>query len=146
MSNHCCLLVEIEQCVQESIAWRQARENSQNAWKALAVTIREFVQFAKGQGCLSVNRYYTNVVVMIYQTLFQLDHPVSDYFRDSLTTTQNNDLAAAERIVQRALQEGMENRLPHKEVYRLACNRAFKFASMVGKTKPGDDQVIENTA
>ncbi|MBF0115471.1 MAG: hypothetical protein HQM04_10585 [Magnetococcales bacterium] len=146
MSNHRCLFVEIEQFTQEVAAWQQAHANSRSAWQSLSETIQSLVVFAKGQGCITASRYHTSILAMIYQALFLLEQPVSEDFRETLTATQNNDLAAAQRIVQRAIQEGMDNGLLHKVIHRLAKDRVHAFVELIGQTKPGSDQVLDRAA
>ncbi|MBF0099166.1 MAG: hypothetical protein HQM05_17745 [Magnetococcales bacterium] len=146
MSNPRCLIVEIEQFTQEVAAWQQAHANSRSAWQSLSETIQSLVVFAKGQGCITASRYHTSILAMIYQALFLLEQPVSEDFRETLTATQNNDLAAAQRIVQRVIQEGMDHGVLHKAIYRLAKKRVSAFATMIGKTKPGDDRVLDRAA
>ncbi|MBF0401933.1 MAG: hypothetical protein HQL90_14350, partial [Magnetococcales bacterium] len=89
----------------------------------------------------SAERYYINITTMEYQALFFLEQTLPDNFRDTLTMFQNANLATAERIAQKAIREGIEKQMPYKEIYQVAKQRVVTFATLVGKTKPGEDSL-----
>ena len=142
MRNNQFALANPEQFIRAASAWQTARTEGDVARKALANSIQLLAAYARGQGYAFASRYYTDIIAMEYQALFQLERVFADHFRDTLTTAQNNNLAAAERIAQRAIQDGMDSRMPHKAVYRLAKQRVILFAELVGRTRPGDDRIL----
>jgi hypothetical protein len=69
-------------------------------------------------------------------TLFNLDMLEMQYpnLRDLMSGYQLSTLQNADRIVARALKEGMKKKLHYKDIYKLAKERIEYFVELVGKS------------
>jgi hypothetical protein len=63
-------------------------------------------------------------------------------FREGLSASQLASLAMAERIVERALQEAMVDKVFYKDAYQLAAERVRQFINLVGKSVPGNSAAL----
>ena len=94
-------------------------------------TIKMFVEYATGQGSSSATMYYPNLTNMTYKALELIKLKFHDDlgFRNTLDAVQLSYLMLAERIVIKALQDGIIEQLHYKEIYLLAKERVVTFAN-----------------
>lgn len=118
--------------------WKQARENGKVVRLTFTNNVQDFVAYAKTQGSRNAEKYYMQLTKMEYQALFMIGQAVGQGFRDRLNAHQLINLGTAELVAQRAIREGMEAGLHYKEIYKLAKHKVETFASMVGKSLPGE--------
>lgn len=118
--------------------WKQARENGKVVRLTFTDNVQEFVTYATHQGSKSADKYFMQLTKMEYAALFMIGQAVGKGFRDRLNAHQLVNLGTAELVAQRALREGMEASLHYKEIYKLAKHKVELFASMVGKSLPGE--------
>lgn len=118
--------------------WKQARENGKVVRLTFTNNVQDFVAYAKAQGSRNAEKYYMALTKMEYQALFMIGQAVGQGFRDRLNAHQLINLGTAELVAQRAIREGMEAGLHYKEIYKLAKHKVETFASMVGKSLPGE--------
>lgn len=118
--------------------WKQARENGKVVRLTFTDNVQEFVTYAINQGSKSADKYFMQLTKMEYAALFMIGQAVGNGFRDRLNAHQLVNLGTAELVAQRALREGMEASLHYKEIYKLAKHKVELFASMVGKSLPGE--------
>lgn len=117
--------------------WRQARVEGVVARRGETDTIRQFVEYAKSQGSRSASRYYVCLTRETNRALFFVQGACGPGFRDRLTLQQLATLAMAEKIVERALLQGMSDRVYYKDIFRLAADRVRAFAQLIGRSAPG---------
>lgn len=118
--------------------WKQARESGKVVRLTFTNNVQDFVAYAKAQGSRNAEKYYMQLTKMEYQALFMIGQAVGQGFRDRLNAHQLINLGTAELVAQRAIREGMEACLHYKEIYKLAKHKVETFASMVGKSLPGE--------
>ena len=95
--------------------------------------IKTFVDYATSQGSQSANMYYMTISKMENAALFLLDQKYPN-LRDILDIHQLSTVKCADRIVIKALDDGMEGGLNYKDIYKLAKLRIESFAEVIGKT------------
>lgn len=117
----------------DAIEWKQARLQSKEVRKAFTNAVQLFVDYATEQGSKSASMYYCNITKMEYAALELIEkgHKVPSNFRDTLDLMDISFLQTAEQVAQAALLNGMERKLPYKEIYLLAKDRVFDFAKTV---------------
>jgi Rha family phage regulatory protein len=121
-----------------SFEWKQARESGKVVRLTFTNNVQDFVAYAKAQGSRNAEKYYMALTKMEYQALFMIGQAVGKDFRDRLNAHQLVNLGTAELVAQRAIREGMEANLYYKAIYQLAKHKVETFASMVGKSLPGE--------
>ncbi|ACL04122.1 phage regulatory protein, Rha family [Desulfatibacillum aliphaticivorans] len=109
--------------------WLTCRDQTKQARDELASSIKDFVEHAFGQGSKGAGNYYSNTTRMIYKALFpgQYSANIAGGFRDTLSTPELEYLASAEHVAAKALDEGIQEGLPHKEIYSQAKDRIQMF-------------------
>ena len=117
----------------DKLEWKQARIQSKEVRRNVTDTIKEFVDYATGQGSGSASKYYMNITKMEYAALelIQSKEKVPSGFRDTLDLLDLCFLQAAEQVCRAAIKEGMERKFPYKEIYLLAKERVTKYAETV---------------
>ncbi|MBF0371621.1 MAG: Rha family transcriptional regulator [Magnetococcales bacterium] len=116
------------------VEWQAARTNGKIARREETDAIKEFVEYARQQGSENAFRYFMVITKMLNQVLFPKEPGRSrpKDFRDQLDQPQLNALEMGERVVVRALREGMASGLPYREVFQIAKGRAVILADVVG--------------
>jgi phage regulator Rha-like protein len=93
--------------------------------------IKKFVDYATAQGSQSANRYYTNIAMMENKALFILDQKYPNV-REVLNIKQLMQVATADQVVERAIDEGMNKEMNYKDIYQLAKERVIMFSNIIG--------------
>ncbi len=106
-------------------------------------TIKSFVAYAESCGSTHADKYYMILSTMVNSTLFVVNGKFKN-MRESMSTRQLMTVATVEQIVDRALQDGMNERLHYKEIFKLAKSRVVQFASLYGKTEVIDNVIEHN--
>lgn len=128
------LLALREQKVQRhNLEWQEARAQGKVEYKLKADVTAEFIQYAIAQGSKSADKYHMNLAKMENKALFLLGQKYPNV-REMLDTQQLNTVQTADRMIKKALQDGMEQGLPYKEIYKLARERVERFAQDIGQT------------
>lgn len=119
----------------QNAEWIQKRSEGKLERKLETDTIKAFVQYAKHQGSQNAERYYANITKMENNALF-MDYLEQKFpnLREVVNGFALDSLKMADRIVGKALKDGMEAQLPYKEIYLLAKERVETFATVLGKT------------
>jgi Rha family phage regulatory protein len=118
---------------QDKLEWKQARLQSKDVRKSITSTIRDFVDYATGQGSKSASMYYANITKMEYAALEMVDKggKIPTGFRDTLDSMDLCFLMTAEQIAKQTLMHGMNEGLHYKEIYQLAKQRVMNYAESV---------------
>lgn len=120
----------------ENTDWAQKREQGKIERRLETDAIKEFVEYAKGQGSKSADKYYMIISKMENSSLISLEFLEQKYpnIRDIVDGFALTALQMADRIVAQALREGMKKEIPYKDIYVLARDRVEIFALSIGKT------------
>lgn len=123
---------------QGELDWQTQRQEGKRIRRIETDAIKDFVEYAKGQGSKNAHFYYTSITVMTGRALFLLDKGLEKHFpgklREHLDIRQTINLSAAELAVEQALRDGMKQEMPYKEIFLFAKNRVEMLASIMGKT------------
>ena len=112
--------------------WVASRQSGKLVRREETDTIKAFVAYAKSQGSQNAERYYCIISKMENQALFMFDQKYKN-IREILDIGQMSILRTADKIVEKAITEGMEHGLHYKEIYCLAKDRIELLAAMHGK-------------
>jgi hypothetical protein len=85
--------------------------------KLLAEKIDEFIAYAKASGSKHADCYFINITNAIYSS-FLIIEPNTSQIRELLTAIQLSILQTAELIAIDALDQGMKNNMPYKEIFQ----------------------------
>lgn len=117
----------------DSIEWKQARLQGKQSRKSFTDVVKQFVDYATNQGSKSASMYYMNITKMEYAALELTEKgqkaPVN--LRDTLDCMDLCFLATAEQVAKNALNQGMNERLQYKDIYKLAKEKVFAYAETV---------------
>ena len=89
--------------------------------------IQQLIKHAESQGSKNANMYYTNVTKMAHSII-----GIDAGERDSLSITQLQQLGIIESVILLAINEGIEQNLPYKEIYQSAKERAQSLVAAFG--------------
>lgn len=117
----------------DSLEWKQARLQIKHARRSFTDAVSDFVKYATEQGSKSASMYYTNITKMEYAALELVEkgEKVPSGFRDTLDIMDISFLQTAEQIARAALINGMERKLPYKEIYLLAKEKVYQYAETI---------------
>jgi len=113
--------------------WLSTRKDGKQVYFQKTNVIKQFVDYATAQGSKSASKYYMNLSTMENSALFILEQKYPNV-REFLNVRQLFQVAMADQIVEKALQDGMEQSLPYKEIYQLAKERVIQFSNIIGKS------------
>ncbi|MFA6201396.1 MAG: Rha family transcriptional regulator [Bacteroidales bacterium] len=120
----------------QNAEWLQKRSEGKIERRAETDVIKNFVEYASLQGSKNAEKYYMIISKMQNQTLFNLEYLTIKYpnIRDIAEGFQLDTLIMADRIVAKAIKEGMNNSMNYKDIYVMCKNRVEQFALVIGKT------------
>lgn len=121
---------------QQNADWHSKRESGKIERREETDVIKEFVAYAERQGSKNANKYYMIISKMENEALFSLEFVAQSTpnIRDIVEGFQLYSLMIADRIVAKALKDGMAQNLFYKEIYSLARDRVVTLAASLGKT------------
>lgn len=117
----------------DAVEWKQARLQIKQVRRSFTDAVAEFVKYATEQGSKSANMYYCNITKMEYAALELIEkgQKAPDNFRDTLDIMDLSFLQTAEQVARAALLNGMERKLPYKEIYQLAKEKVYAYAETI---------------
>jgi hypothetical protein len=113
--------------------WLETRKDGKQVYLQKTDVIKQFVDYATEQGSKSANMYYSNIATMENKALFILEQKFKNV-REFLNIRQLMQVATADQIIEKALQDGMEQNLNYKDIYALAKERVIQFSNIIGKS------------
>jgi hypothetical protein len=121
---------------QQNVEWLAKRDAGKLDRRTETDAIKEFVAYAKAQGSTHAEKYYMIITKMENQTLFCLEYLEQKYpnLRDIVNMSQLSTLESADKIIAKAIKEGMEKSMNYKDIYILAKERVENFSAIIGKT------------
>jgi Rha family phage regulatory protein len=120
---------------QKNLSWKDQREQGKIPRKEVTNTIQRFVSYAESQGSTHATRYYPTITKAVYKCLFIIEDRYGKSFRDLLNTMQLQFLGVAEYVAAQAIEDGMAQKLPYKEIYQFTKAAVEKYAESVRRTK-----------
>ena len=117
----------------ENEAWKAERADGKQIYMQNTDVIKVFVEYATDQGSKSAAMYYMNFAKMENKSLF-LCHQKFKNVREVLNIRQLNQVACADQIIEKAIQDGMDNEMAYKDIYRMAKERVIEFSSIIGQS------------
>lgn len=118
---------------QNNQEWIELRKNGKLTRKSETNTIKSFVEYAEEQGSKNSKMYFANISRMENKALFFIQEKFPN-LREILTGQQLQIMSSADQIVEKAIQEGMDQKLHYKDIYKMAKERIETFASIIPKT------------
>lgn len=122
--------------------WQNVRSDGKQVYLQKTDVIKLFVDYSKGQGSTSAERYYSNLATMENKALFFIERKYKN-MREIMTIKQLMQVSTADDVIEKALQEGMDQKLHYKEIFQLAKDRVIAFSGIIGKSQI-HDLMLEN--
>ena len=118
--------------------WVEARKTGKSDRRIETDIIKTFIEYAKQQGgsVKGCDLYYSNISKMENKALFIIEQKYNN-LRDVLGIVDLLTIQQADRIVTKALCDGMDNELNYKDIYILCKNRINMFAEIRGQSMIG---------
>jgi len=113
--------------------WQDVRSDGKLIHRQKTDIIKTFVDYAIEQGSQNAKMYYTNFASMENSALFYFEQKYKN-LREVLTIKQLMQVSTADDVIEKALQEGMDNNLNYKDCYKLAKGRIIAFAEIIGRS------------
>lgn len=120
--------------------WIETRKSGKLIRNTETDTVKLFIDYATEQGSSNAKFYYTNISKMQNKALFLLDQKYKNV-RELLDVEQLWTIASADKIVIKALKDGMERKLNYKDIYQLAKTNVETFAAIHGKSAIPDTKL-----
>lgn len=114
--------------------WQQVRKDGKAVYHQKTDVIKTFVEYCEAAGSKSARNYYTNLAKMENKALFLVEQKYPN-LRDILNIRQLMQVSTADQVVEKALQDGMEQKLDYHDIYQLAKERIIQFSSIIGKSQ-----------
>jgi len=118
---------------QSNLEWQGEREQGKQIRLDLTDEIKIFIDYAIANGSQNAKNYYTTITKMQYKAigLIEKNEKINKTFRNTLDLMDLHNLLSAEKIAQKALMDGINQKLHYKDIYQLAKQRVLKFADIV---------------
>jgi phage regulator Rha-like protein len=117
----------------QNAQWLETRKAGKETRCIATDTIKDFVEYATRQGSVNAVRYYANISKMENKALFLLDQKYKN-LRDALDLHQLSTIQSADKIVMKALYDGMSRNMHYKDIYKYAKSQVESFSDLIGKT------------
>lgn len=122
---------------QKDPEWVNVRNDGKAVYHQKSSVVEQFVRYAEKSGSKSASRYYSNLARMENSALFLIEGKYKN-LREIMTIKQLMQVATADQVVERALQDGMDMEMYYKDIYLLAKERVIAFAEIIGKSNLHD--------
>jgi Rha family phage regulatory protein len=109
------------------VAWIGTRKTGKIGRKIETDVIKEFVEYATGQGSKSAKFYYKHITNATYKAL-GLMHQRKPKLRDTMDMYEISELMLAERVAVNALHKYMELGRHYKDIYESVKNDLIEYS------------------
>ncbi len=125
----------IEQMIlqQKDPNWMNVRKDGKQVYFQKTNVIKDFIDYAIGQGSKSAKMYYVNFAKMENKALFVFEQKYPN-LREVLTIRQLMQVSIADDIIEKAIKEGMEKEMYYKDIFKEAKKRIIKYVEIIGKS------------
>lgn len=113
--------------------WQNVRADGKAVYLQKTDVIKQFVEYATSQGSKSANMYYMSLAKMENSALFFIEVKYKN-LREIMTIKQLMQVATADDVIEKAINEGMAAKMHYKDIYKLAKERVTAFANIIGKS------------
>lgn len=119
----------------QNAEWFEKRASGKIERRVETDAIKEFVEYSKTQGSKNADKYYMIISKMENNALFNLEFVTIEYsnLRDVVSGLGLDALKMADRIVAKALKDGMTLKMYYKDIFKMAKARVESFADSMGK-------------
>lgn len=121
--------------------WIENRSAGKLVRKEETDTIKDFIDYCKGQGSQHADKYYVTLTKCVNNNMFIVDGKFKNV-RNIMTANQLIDVKFADKIVSKALIEGMSKGLKYKEIYQLVKKRVVTMAEIYGQSEVVSKQMM----
>ena len=118
---------------QSTEEWQAARVEGKAHRRTETDAIKKLVDYAKSQGSKNADRYYANITKVENAALFVIAGTYEN-LRDVMSSKQLFQIACADQLVEKAVNEGIAKGLPYKDVFQLVKADVHKFGALMGKS------------
>ena len=118
---------------QSTEEWQAARVEGKAHRRTETDAIKKLVDYAKSQGSKNADHYYTNITKVENAALFVIAGTYEN-LRDVMSSKQLFQIACADQLVEKAVNEGIAKGLPYKDVFQLVKADVHKFGALMGKS------------
>ena len=118
---------------QSTEEWQAARVEGKAHRRTETDAIKKLVDYAKSQGSKNADRYYTNITKVENAALFVIAGTFEN-LRDVMSSKQLFQIACADQLVEKAINEGIAKGLPYGDVFQLVKADVHKFGALMGKS------------
>ena len=118
---------------QSTEEWQAARVEGKAHGRTETDAIKKLVDYAKSQGSKNADRYYANITKVENAALFVIAGTYEN-LRDVMSSKQLFQIACADQLVEKAINEGIAKGLPYKDVFQLVKADVHKFGALMGKS------------
>lgn len=117
----------------QNAEWIEKRNSGKITRKQETDAIKVFIDYAKSQGSQSADKYYMIISKMENQALFLLEQEFPN-LRQVLNLNQLSVVECADRIISKALSDGISRAMKYKDIYQYAKKQVESFSEIIGKT------------
>ena len=96
--------------------------------------MKEFCEYAKGQGSANADMYYNNITKMLNGMMFIVKGKFKN-LREVMTTQQLMTVGTGEQIIMKGLEAGMKKDVHYKAIYQDIKARVETYAELRGKSE-----------
>ena len=118
---------------QSTEEWQAARVEGKAHRRTETDAIKKLVDYAKSQGSKNADHYYTNITKVENAALFVIAGTYKN-LRDVMSSKQLFQIACADQLVEKAINEGIAKGLPYGDVFQLVKADVHKFGALMGKS------------
>ena len=118
---------------QSTEEWQAARVEGKAHRRTETDAIKKLVDYAKSQGSKNADHYYTNITKVENAALFVIAGTYEN-LRDVMSSKQLFQIACADQLAEKAINEGIAKGLPYKDVFQLVKADVHKFGALMGKS------------
>ena len=121
-------LLDLQSKKREKLAFQVARLAGKGSRTVLTDAIQQFIAYAKKQGSINAERYFSIITSAVHKSVIILE-PKATQVRQLMTAIQLSTLSTIELTAAEILTEGMEAKLPYKEIYQKLKNALDGFVA-----------------
>jgi len=118
---------------QKNPDWMNVRKDGKQVYFQKTDVIKDFINYAIEQGSKSAKMYYMNFAKMENKALFVFEQKYPN-LREVLTIRQLMQVSIADDIIEKAIKEGMENKLFYKDIFKECKKRIIKYVEIIGQS------------
>jgi len=119
---------------QSTEEWQRLRIEGKTDRRNETDVINSFVEYARSQGSKNPEKYFMAITKMENSILFVVAGKFKNLW-DVMTSKQLRTIGVCDTIVEKALVDGMYQKLGYKNVFQLAKQRTLAFAALYGQSE-----------